>query len=372
MKLGAYITYQQKLTGEYKKAFDLIEQYGDAHMVRGSYKNEKMMDLVDLLITAQEKEIPVEKVVGSDIQKFAKDFFSDLTLGRYIFDYFDLLKLWAWLILVFELFMIIGSLNEPDFNIYTFKTDISEYLLAIFIAYAGTIVSNIISIIMTKFNGYNEKVHSAMTIITVVAVIAACLYADSFGVKLEVRTIPVLIIAAVFLIAYYSIAYIRRKKLTGSFKKVKNEYESSVSDLIGSELSETDYSQDSTYLKAYSKRFKRKNARRTGRGLAPYTTREFIENEEKFGRHSVIIGYMAGVTVVVILELLNDGFESVGSFAFFLVLMFIIGFFLNRLQRSINRLNSKANKDIIKVCEEKGMEVDELYEAFLNKKNNKN
>lgn len=372
MRLGAYVKYEEKLSGDYKKAFSEIEGYGDAHMVRGSYKNEKMMDLMDLLITAQEKEIPVEKVVGSDISKFAKGFFSDLTLGRYLFEYLDLLKLWAWLALVFGLFMIISEAGEPDFDIFTLKTDIPEYLLAIFIGFFGGIISNIILVIITGLNNYSKKVDLIVTIITVVVVTAACVLLNVAKVKIEVRAIPVLIITTVFLIAYYSIAYIGRKRLTGSFKKVKNEYESSISELVGSELKQTDYSQDSMYLKAYSKRFKRKNERREGKGLPPYTTREFIENESKFGRHSAMLGYTMGVTVVVAVEFFRGDFDSIGSFAVFMIMVFVIGFFLGRAQRSINNLNSKANKDIIMVCEEKGMEVDELYEAFLNKKDNDN
>lgn len=72
MKFGSYIQLTDKLNEEYRKSFDFIEHYGNIHMVSFEKMAEKMMDLIDLMLEAQEKGQSPEEITGKNLEDFCK------------------------------------------------------------------------------------------------------------------------------------------------------------------------------------------------------------------------------------------------------------------------------------------------------------
>lgn len=72
MKFGSYIQLTDKLNEEYRKSFDFIEHYGNIHMVSFEKMVEKMMDLIDLMLEAQEKGQSPEEITGKNLEDFCK------------------------------------------------------------------------------------------------------------------------------------------------------------------------------------------------------------------------------------------------------------------------------------------------------------
>lgn len=60
-----YVWLADKLTGEYKEVFEKAELFACLRKIEEDEQNEMLMDLLDVLLTAQEEKRPVwERVLG--------------------------------------------------------------------------------------------------------------------------------------------------------------------------------------------------------------------------------------------------------------------------------------------------------------------
>lgn len=373
MKVGTYMIYTDKLVGEYKEAFKFVEHYADIHMIGGHYKNEKLMDLLDLIMQAQENERPVEEIVGKDKEQYAKDFYSDVTLPSLCENLFSKLKIWAWLVLVFEGLMVLSKIGEEDFNIFTFKADMSGYLQGFLIAYLGVMLADIISIILAKFKYYNEKLNVGLMIGLTLLTIVGCIYMGVNEITISVRSFPVMLCALVFLIVYYVVEFSCRIKKTGSIKKEQDDYDTTFGGLVKAELeienNKFERKEDLEFLRTISKRYSNKNNKRVSKGLSPLTTREYIDLQNKLGKNACMGGYFFGVTAAFIATLANSGFESIVDAGVFVLIMAVFGFFLYKIQKFINSVSEQETNRILYHCEERGVEMDELYQQLSGQLN---
>lgn len=366
MKFGTYMIYVDKLEGEYKEAFQFVEHYADIHLIGGHYKNEKLMDLIDMMMQAQKQETPVENVVGKSQEQFAKDFYSDVTLASLSEDFFSKLKNWAWLIVLFEGLMIVSSMGDEGFNLFTFKADMSGYLQGVLIAYMGILLADVISIILAKFNYYNEKLTIGMMIGFTLVIIAACIYMGVKDITISARSFPVMICAAIYLLIYYVAVLLYRVKKTGSIKKVKDEYDTSFGGLVKAELESNNFEkkEDLEFLKSISKRYANKNKKRVSKGLTPLTTADYIHKQNKLGKYSLVSGYLFGVIAFIIITFINKGFETSFDAVIFIGFMAVIGLLVFKFQRFMNSVSDRETSRILSFCEERGVEMDELYEQL--------
>lgn len=69
------LSMAEKLKGDYRKVFEKADMYSILSSENEEAGDEKMMNLYDLLLEAQSNEKPVEKIVGTDIETFCKDYF---------------------------------------------------------------------------------------------------------------------------------------------------------------------------------------------------------------------------------------------------------------------------------------------------------
>ena len=60
------------LNGEYKEAFTKIDMYGSMGNVDMDIYEDRIMNLYDMFVEAQEEGKPVEKIIGKDIEGFCK------------------------------------------------------------------------------------------------------------------------------------------------------------------------------------------------------------------------------------------------------------------------------------------------------------
>lgn len=75
--MASYLIEKDKLKGEYNKVFDRVEGYTIIRDIDEDTKEEMLMNLVDMLYSAQLDEKPVEKIVGKDIDQFCKEYFQN-------------------------------------------------------------------------------------------------------------------------------------------------------------------------------------------------------------------------------------------------------------------------------------------------------
>lgn len=84
-----------------------MEKYCLDNEIFGKYMNEKLMDITDMLLEAQENGVPVENVIGSDKKTYAENMFSDMSIGKVFGDMTYYLTFFAWM------FLLIGAVQRP-------------------------------------------------------------------------------------------------------------------------------------------------------------------------------------------------------------------------------------------------------------------
>ena len=79
------IAMAAQLEGEYKTIFEKADMYGTLEKCSDeNIRDDKMMNLYDLLLQAQIDKTPVSKIIGEDIEEFCKSYFFVL-LKTFIF-----------------------------------------------------------------------------------------------------------------------------------------------------------------------------------------------------------------------------------------------------------------------------------------------
>lgn len=90
-----YTFYVEKLTGEYREAFRGVEAYAVGLSADDDTMEEKMNELLDLFLNAQEEGKPVQKLVGKNMEHFCDTYFSDITWKNRMQEFFDRIKVVA-------------------------------------------------------------------------------------------------------------------------------------------------------------------------------------------------------------------------------------------------------------------------------------
>ena len=149
MKMLDKIYLEEKLKGEYKEAYERIELYSNI----SNMDDEMVEDLLDTFITAQEDGVPVEKIIGDDIEKFCKDYFSDYGLKAKLGKFPKRILYICKIIFILELIDFFANLS--DSNSLSNHTDLSPFLCGFA---AGTIMSGVIYLIIRPVMFKSKKI----------------------------------------------------------------------------------------------------------------------------------------------------------------------------------------------------------------------
>lgn len=126
-----YMILEDKLEGDYKDAFKRADMYSLVVRIDEETREEMMMNLLDLLLTAQEEGKPVEKVIGKDLKVFCKSYFGQDLRKRQFRDFLDGMYRMAWLALIIELIDMFTSEGPSGSNPFLQTTNITGYVVAI-------------------------------------------------------------------------------------------------------------------------------------------------------------------------------------------------------------------------------------------------
>ena len=98
-------------------ALKFMEKYCLDNEIFGKYMNEKLMDITDMLLEAQENGVPVENVIGSDKKTYAENMFSDMSIGKVFGDMTYYLTFFAWM------FLLIGAVQETEASVFILQPE---------------------------------------------------------------------------------------------------------------------------------------------------------------------------------------------------------------------------------------------------------
>lgn len=366
MEIGSYLIIKDQLKDEYLKTFEFIEQYGLQHMITEDVMAEKMMDLIDLLLEAQNGNVPADKIVGSDKVSFCREYFSD-------FSFKDLLKsaakticTSAWFVFILEILNMLFCTGDDGFNLFSYKSDNADLLLAFIIGWNSYIIFDVIGYFMAKCGCYSRKLMSVLRIvmfaISITATVVACLIIGNKEILLPGCIL--IICSGIYLALYYGIRFVK----TGSLKKQENLYKSSFSTLVKQEIKKQDHSKDLTFVKVFARRYRKENLKRQRKGKEKLTTQAFFEKYNYYNNIATIVGFSAGFVIAFMFTLLSSGFESFTDAIIFCIIMGIVFLLVMKFFKKIERITVLGQKDILSACKSENVEIDTYYDTLIKEK----
>lgn len=340
----SYNNYVNKLSGEYKSVFSDIETFGWTVDIDSILFEEKMSELLDVFISAQEENREVGSIIGDDVNTFCRNFFDEIPKISRVREFFDSIKRVAWCILVFDIIDILVCMGSEEESV----SDISSLLFLFFGAY---VLSRLLEMGVRKSIYKKDKMNykKRRTIVVgvdIVLMVLLLFIASKFMEGLlNISSIVEVSVLAVYLIIYYLVNHKRLK----ADKKVRPEV--SFSDRIANELAP-----------AMQKKFDKKNAKLMKKGKTPYTWQEFVENENReTNKLPKVAKFYLVLPIIIILIMLvimisTGCFEStIDIFTFVgivLIVEYLIMFFFYKVEMNSYKARVKWGEEQLKIYNE--------------------
>ncbi len=127
----SFFTLSKQLKEPYKSVFDRVYLYANVQEITEEDSNDAMLNLYDVLFTAQTENKPVEQIVGDDIETFCQSYFDQRKLHRFITSIPKRLYDLALWIVGIELFFFVG---DSLFGQVEGDINLSPYLLGLLVS----------------------------------------------------------------------------------------------------------------------------------------------------------------------------------------------------------------------------------------------
>ncbi|MDO4167190.1 MAG: hypothetical protein Q4D32_07275 [Eubacteriales bacterium] len=306
-----YTSMGERLSGEYRRIFEKAELYSDMNGIHDKVKADKMMNLLDLLMTAEADGKPVNAVIGSDVEKFCKDYFEDYDIRTQIRLIPEKLYSIA-LCLGFALLLSILFPDKPGTDLVHMQSDFLPLVGGILVGFVLAVLFKYLvgPLVFHSKKGSNMIYYVLVWVLFVAADVAMVFLIGDRNILVPV--FPFLVGDVAYIAGYLIVRSVMRYRDTGSIRKPKlvdREFEFHLIDVNGNSYP----SADTEIQKALVKRFQRINKRRSKKKKAAMTTQEFIA---KVRREDAKAPYMVGGVgvfyIIIIGGIVVDDIQSFG------------------------------------------------------------
>lgn len=279
----SYVTMQEKLQGEYKDAFGRIEMYSIIEYIDETHREDLMMDLLDLLLSAQAEGKPVEKVLGSDIKQFCESYFGDYSVKGKLFNLLASIYRLAWIGLIMEFVWMLTDADGHK-NPFMMTSDLTGY----FTGFGGAIIFSAIFLVLGKPLIFKKhKIPAALFYgMDIVGSLAL-----SFGLLWWVNdnSVPMPYWLSMSLFGGYILVFIIMRSISryreyGSIRKRKEPGHQSLWKEINQQVNDE-------LPMELEKRFQKINRKRERKGKPLMTEQEYLEKIRKESDGSARYGY---------------------------------------------------------------------------------
>lgn len=358
-----YIYQKDCLKGEYLKVFNKVELYADIHKIGEDAKNDALINLIDMLFSAQNEDVPPSRIVGNNLKKFCEQYFSDYTAYGRVLEVLKNIYHMMWLILVISTMEMLTISGEKGFDLFKSTTDIMPYIVGY------SCMGLLMIIINSVFKKLIFKKKVSVGVYDFVVMLACALfiafaffiYSDEFSLTFNIPLFWTIIISAAYVITYIIIRAISNYKKYGSVRKPKEigGFKDAVFDGVKK--------QDAiTFVKKYEKI----NNKRERKGLPKLTKEEYMENVVKNEpkkirkRAKITTTILLGFILICIIQVILTS-----TLLDSLIFIFIITVIEVPCLRLVYKENTaeKAIKELIKECEVERINVFEYVERLEEK-----
>lgn len=279
-----YMFMENKLKGEYYEVFKKVEVYAVAQEYEISEIEDVMMDLLDILLEAQNAEKDVQTIIGTDIEKFCVSLFAEHKKETVATSFAGACYRYLCFLLIFEFIDFLGAgVTLQD------TTDAFGYIVAVFGLFLfSTIFYAAIRPVILKWK--KLKIGSYLMIETLYMFVTIYLLLSVFeDCKLYLPYYVIFIIPVLYIAIYKSVQLIKRYNAEGSILKKKDPEDKPFAEFVSKGVEEQ-------FPGELLKNYEKMNRKREKKGKALLTPEEFTEKiraDVKSGR--------VGMTVALIL-----------------------------------------------------------------------
>ncbi len=317
----SYIFYKEKLNAEYKSVFEQVEMYVSLQTIDETTSEERLGDLLDIFLSAQDAGKPVQKIVGSNLEQFCKAFCSDFGVKNRVFLILDWLKSTAWLLAVISiidiLWLFLDAADTGNFDIRhsISSLNLSMYFTAAILSGALFITTNLVfQHLMFKTKRVSMNVLKTVTWMEAgISFVGILLIVNFSNINLfDVPTWIAALVSCLYLILYYLLFGKRIKR-----RKIK------LSDLVQDDVQKE-------FDSMMNKRFEKAKMKSLKKGKGELTFEEFLTSEEKSCDRAEKLRLFytllpIGVTAIAyIVTYIIEGFETYTDSVMFIIIMLAV------------------------------------------------
>ncbi len=344
-----YLYVTDLLEGEYAEVFKKAEKYSMMISLDTDIQNEYMMNLADLLLTAQKKNRPVEKIVGKDQEKFCVDYFSGVTFKDRVKAFSK--RVYYALCVVFILEFLYLILNIESLN------ESTNILVPLLIGFScGTFIDFIGTVVFKRLFIKYRKTFSKLYYAFIIVSLLATGFIGAYGTDILDITIPaysVLIISGIYVIPYTAVILYKKLRLGEIFYNEERKQKRAFKD--------AQHKREA--VKTWINMYNSKNKRLAQKGKTTITKEEYMEKlykKHRYGTKERVL-FFAFMVCILICLLVPDEFEN-GWWdrALFLLINLAIEI---PIIRFFDRL-SLLNYSILLKCKEDGIDIFEYQERM--------
>ena len=302
-------------------------------------REEIMMQVLDMLLEAQQEGVSPSKVVGDDIESFCNQLFSKSLAKPPFLDLFNSLKRLMWIVLFFAVISILINIGKQ--NIWTSTDD--TILVAICSFTIGYILTEIVSRVVRKKIFKVKKIGVGVIILVLLGCLLFTVVVSVFIgnlIKFEIKNWMLVAISMSYLLVFYLYKY--GKKIVNKerlFKKEQKVEKIELTNIVEDQVVEN-----------IVKDFYNRNDKRIKKGKEPISEDEFINKFKKEGSkvYSLItkgvyififVAFLIAMLTETVVNIFNEfkveylvdlGIELIIIFLYYKFISFIYSFFTTR------------------------------------------
>lgn len=349
------------LKGEYKEAFTKIDMFGSMGNVDMDIYEDRIMNLYDMFVEAQEEGMPVEKIIGKDIEGFCKAYYNCSEEKKW---YVDVLKRFCNIMTIIFVYCLLETFWVREDKIVFFEDRINIMPIVVGLI-VGFILVGLGKLINKQVTFKKEKVNPMpysilLLVVFVVGVIFAPLFKDdiNISVPLGVTTIVSGAITGIYMLTIIIIKLINRdkNKLLKEEKAQRKEVLDEIEFRAGiKDVADGMATRYNRKLKKYQKKGK------------DYTHNEFIQSIRKEIKDEKQYNIVVGIILLVFvgINVVKCFFEAEPiPYIVFTAIMIVAEIFIYKWFVKFNREQSMSYEIILEDCQKRDITITEYVEQM--------
>lgn len=346
-----YSCMAEQLDGKYREVFEKTEIYGVIREVRTEVQDDLMMNLYDILVTAQAEGKPVEKIVGSDMEKFCAEYFQNYDIRERMKCFPASLYRMMLGVFLFELLSFFSL--EESVDIFHAQSDITPYLVGIGLSFAVTMIADVFVRPLLFRIRIRPIIYYVGFLLFWAGMVVLCVWLTDGMALIHIPTFPVLAVSGGYTVVYLVIRSVWRYRRYGSIGRRKTEAEEQEREL---QMKST----QKIMLDMMLKKYKRKNKRLKKKGrklLTPSEYTEMVRADYRKLRHSWKWGLLIYVPFIISAIAWTAVSSTLLDTLLFALVLLVIETPIYWFTFQTEKNNNQIRKNILDACDEEGISV---------------